>query len=398
MNRRSGITAQTGPGLLTRVIEQSGWEDRAGLRIFPSAFFYPYDVGEPWLRDEEFVTAYAVHHWNDESKGHEGVGVSPSDLLPRGAHDARATAKALTWQVSRGLRHRVEWPAKRRVARLLRKAIAQASTSPSSVSGMPWGDGQVLVSAPLGTRLLCPTEDVSLSPELALYGTYDPGFVDFLARSLWPGMTFVDVGANFGLFTLIGGVKVGRGGRVFAYECNPEVLSFLDRNVEMNWLADRVRIVPKAAHRDDEIRELVVPRDFKGLGSFTRFQEGREDARDEQRFRVACERLDHGLRDVPYVDLMKIDVEVGEAAAIDGAWGLIADQRIGIISLEYRLDVLPAELRDEMERMLTRLTRDHGATFSVPGDPRSIPLDEVHAVAMYPQLLVKFPNATISNP
>ena len=183
--------------------------------------------------------------------------------------------------------------------------------------------------------------------------------------------------------------------RVFAYECNPELIGFLRRNIAMNWFDDRVRLIAKAAHRDDEERLFQVPRDLKMLGSLTRFDGVEAVAGELQEFQVSCERLDVGLAEVPYVDLLKIDVEGGEAAVLDGASRLLDDGKIGVIAMEYRESALREELREEMDKQLTSLAQDRGATFHVPGDPRRIPLDEVLTVFEYTQLLIRFPGASI---
>ena len=288
---------------------------------------------------------------------------------------------------------RVQARAKGRVVRSARRLLP---APPPSLHGIPWGPGEVLVDGPLGTRLLCPTRDISLSPVLALTGTYDPMFVDLLRRRLRPGMTFVDVGANIGLFTIVAASRVGPGGRVFAFECNPELIGFLARNIQMNWLADRVQVIPKAAHRDDEERHFQVPRDQNMLGSLTRFIKGDARTQDLEEFTVACERLDETLADVAYVDLLKIDVEGGEADVLEGASGLLDAGRIGTISLEYRENALREDLREAMEKTLTSLVADRGASLHVPRDARRMSLDEVLTIFDYTQLLIRLPGASIA--
>ena len=232
---------------------------------------------------------------------------------------------------------------------------------PATLHGIPWGPGEVLVATTSGTRLLCPTEDLSLAPELALNGDLRSGIRLLLGTTPTAGMTFVDVGANVGLFTILAASRVGPGGRVFAYECNPELIGFLRRNIAMNWFDDRVRLVAKAAHRDEEERLFQVPRDQKMLGSLTRFDGLEAVAGELQEFQVSCERLDVGLAEVPYIDLLKIDVEGGEAAVLDGASGLLDDGKVGVIAMEYRESALREELREEMEKLLTRLNRERGS-------------------------------------
>ncbi|MEI6396937.1 MAG: FkbM family methyltransferase [Candidatus Taylorbacteria bacterium] len=62
------------------------------------------------------------------------------------------------------------------------------------------------------------------------YSTNDANFINDL---LTDGDTFIDVGANIGHLTLIGGKKVGYG-NVIAIEPNPRIFSFLDKNIKLN--------------------------------------------------------------------------------------------------------------------------------------------------------------------
>jgi FkbM family methyltransferase len=250
------------------------------------------------------------------------------------------------------------------------------------------------VATPLRTQLLVPVQDISIAPEIALRGVYDEPFVDFLARSLRPGMTFVDVGANVGLFTIVASALVGVGGRVFAYECNPGMVECLRSNIRMNWFNDRVVLVPKAAGRDGSPTRFWMSDRVAGLGSTQAGDASNPKDGDVIELEVPTESLDEGLDDVQFVDLLKIDVEGGEAAVLDGARQLLTSQKIGMLSLEFRGDVLTDAAYAEMTEHLVDL-QHRGATFHVPGSRRAIPLDEVLVISHFPQLICRFPNATI---
>jgi FkbM family methyltransferase len=391
-HRRVGINEQTGPGLLTRVVERGGWAHQPGVRIFPPAFFYPYNWDEPWRRHERFPRAYAVHRWRHGWKADAPLRVAPADLVPSGVRSLKALVREGMVFAGREARRHLATPGRRKLKELIKRAVVAAEL-PRAV---PWGPGEVLVQGPLGTFLLCPTDDLSIAPELALRGTYDDRFVRFLQRALRRGMTFVDVGANIGLFTIVAAKLVGPGGRVFSFECNPDLLPWLRRNVRMNWFEDRVEVIPKAAHRDATVHELIVPDDRTGLGSLVRFNDAALDPSAHRRYEVEGERLDIRLAEVDRIDLMKVDVEGGEAAVLDGAVGLLRGNRIGMLSVEFRDDALPGRGRSEMERWLKQLAGHYGGTFHVPDDPRPIPLDEVLTVAHYPQLLVRLPGSRIA--
>jgi FkbM family methyltransferase len=314
-----------------------------------------------------------------------------SDLRPTTLAEAGAGVSALIAAGRAGLRHQarasIVTPLKRAARRYVERAV---STLPRAV---PLGDGTILVSGPLNVRLLCPADDLSLTPELALDGTYGPDFVEFLQRVLRPGMTVVDVGANLGIYTLI---AAQLGCRVHAYECNPEMVDLLERNVAMNWFDDRVVVVRKAAGRLDEPLRFFAPREMRGLGSTAQPLEGRTSRPQSSEITVESERLDVGLAELGFIDLLKIDVEGGETDVLAGAASLLAERRVGMLALEYRLDAVDDLRRTEMEVRLRWLAEGLGASFHLPSRPAPLRLDEVLATAQYPNLLVRFPWSSIS--
>lgn len=75
---------------------------------------------------------------------------------------------------------------------------------------------------------------------------YEPELPWILGR-LGPGDTFVDVGANTGIYTVHAARKVGPTGKVFSVEpCEPAT-KILEKNVENNGLGPTVRIIRAAA-------------------------------------------------------------------------------------------------------------------------------------------------------
>lgn len=273
--------------------------------------------------------------------------------------------------------------------RRLAPVVGAAKEHLLPVRGTYVGDGMMLVRGPMGLRLLCPADDLSLTPELVLHGTYGPDLVRYLRRSLRPGGTVVDVGANLGLYTLIAAACVGPSGRVLAYECNPEMLAVLQRNVAMNWLDDRVEVIPKAASAVAGTATFSKPAEMKGLGSLVAPLAGRTTLADGEEIQVECERLD-SHNEWGFVDLVKIDVEGGEAEVLVGLEGWVSARSVGTMAIEYRSDSLDDRHGEAMRALLERY-ESVGATFSVPGAPRSLSLTNVTAEPMYPNLLIRFP-------
>ena len=141
---------------------------------------------------------------------------------------------------------------------------------------------------------------------------YEPHVTSFLKECLREGMTFVDVGANVGFFTLTAAKKVGK---VIAIECNP-------RNVELIYMS---------LHRNGFDNVTVYPfaiGDTQKLMSFSwGFSNGFVDELakdDDDAFVVQAVTLDSLLRNEPRVDVIKIDIEGSEAKAWQGMQETIA--------------------------------------------------------------------------
>ena len=78
------------------------------------------------------------------------------------------------------------------------------------------------------------------------FGEWEPPLSDWIRRALRPGDVFVDVGANFGWFTLLAARAVAPGGSVVAVEASPDTARRLEEALALNHV-DNVRVVQAAA-------------------------------------------------------------------------------------------------------------------------------------------------------
>jgi FkbM family methyltransferase len=233
------------------------------------------------------------------------------------------------------------------------------------IRAMNWVGGQQL--DPFWTKL--PTDLGSLSfqcdlrdglmREVCFTGRYEPQETAVLRHLLHPGMTFVDVGANWGYFTLIGAHLVGSTGRVLSVEADPRAARTLRANVGRNALQS-VQVYDIAAS--------------DGPGLLT-FQEYEPEARDSgnfgvaqsmgvvsgrRYFKVASRALDDVLDEagVTRVHVMKMDIEGGEARAIAGLRRRLSANLIDCISMEVHPDHL-RDLGSSAPQVIAEL-RGHG--------------------------------------
>lgn len=150
-------------------------------------------------------------------------------------------------------------------------------------------------------------------------GRYEPNEMFAAASILDPGMCFVDVGANEGLFTLLASAVVGSSGRVHAFEPSPRERSRLEANIKLNRLSN-VHVHPVALGSEQRIASLRVSNQAhpgqSTLGGFS-YRETEEAYSVE----VPVQTLDDVVeRERPErIDLIKVDVEGSETAVLRGA-------------------------------------------------------------------------------
>jgi FkbM family methyltransferase len=126
--------------------------------------------------------------------------------------------------------------------------------------------------------------------------------------------TFVDIGANVGLYSLFVAARGGRHANVLAIEPQPGIVERLTFNLRANPQLN-IDIVPvAAADREGEIELLIDTRDSGG----TRLNKGIATPDGGEMVRARCRPLATILREagIAEVDALKIDIEGAEDWAL----------------------------------------------------------------------------------
>ena len=97
-----------------------------------------------------------------------------------------------------------------------------------------------------GLRITCGTAAGQGSFCAVAGAVYEPE-LPWLVGEIKAGDTFVDVGANIGIYSLHAAKKMDGRGRIFAIEPSPEANSLLSRNISSNGFSQIITAVPAAA-------------------------------------------------------------------------------------------------------------------------------------------------------
>lgn len=168
------------------------------------------------------------------------------------------------------------------------------------------------------------------SQQIFVAGCNEPNELTWLAEVLRPGMTFVDAGANEGLFTTLAARCVGATGRVVACEPSSREFARLTRNLQLNSLTNVDALQVALADDEGEASLHIAQNRHAGLNSlgtpcYATAVQGTETVR-LRTLEAVCRELA-----IERVDVMKIDVEGAEAALLRGAEPIIRRDRPAIL-------------------------------------------------------------------
>ena len=150
-------------------------------------------------------------------------------------------------------------------------------------------------------------------------GLSEPETADFVKQFLRPGMTFVDVGAHIGEYTLIAAKVVGVTGSVHAFEPQSSLFPILTKNIEINGFEHVTLNQTAVSDRTGQIEFQVF--DESSVSSIRK-----KTATDKKSniVKVPTISLDEYLSSFNLrADLIKIDVEGAEKLVFQGAYQLL---------------------------------------------------------------------------
>ena len=158
-----------------------------------------------------------------------------------------------------------------------------------------------------------------------------------IERICKPGMSFVDVGAHVGYYTLLAARAVGSSGKVYSFEPEPDNYNLLTHNIEVNHYANVVAI-NKGVSDSEVFTNLYVASLDNGRSSLHSHNMPYSD-----RITIETTSLDTFFEQLgwPQIDLMKIDVEGSE----ESVWSGMKLLRLNYPDLNIVVEYNPALLR-----------------------------------------------------
>jgi FkbM family methyltransferase len=177
------------------------------------------------------------------------------------------------------------------------------------------------------------TRDVGIAGHLMMGRTWEAEVSDFVRRYV-AGTVFLDIGANFGWYSLLAARHGAK--RVHAFEANPELCELLLRTISINGLSNAVNLHEGAVTRGNEqgVVRLKVDLFFVGGATISAKQQSGKGQRFAE-FDVPVLQIDDLHFDTNERYFLKLDIEGAEEQALWGARKFIESTEDVQLLIEY---------------------------------------------------------------
>ncbi|MCF3119313.1 FkbM family methyltransferase [Streptomyces arenae] len=212
-----------------------------------------------------------------------------------------------------------------------------------------------VVDVEFGARFAVDTQDL-IQRYLYLFGGWEPHMTRWLRGRLGAGDVFVDVGANIGVFAVLGSRLVGPTGRVVAVEASPDFHRRLVRHAELNGCANIRAVDAAVSDRRETLTFVLASSRNMGANSIVPYDGDAESTFEREAVPLA-ELLD--ADEIARARVIKIDVEGTEGGVIRGLRPVLDRLRP---DAEIAVEVTPermALLGDSADELLATM-REYG--------------------------------------
>lgn len=196
------------------------------------------------------------------------------------------------------------------------------------------GDHTYLTQLKQGPKIFLDTREMSMTPHIIADGIWESWITEVFVKSVSPGMTVLEIGANCGYYSLLAASLVGPSGRVHAFEPNP----FHHENLLKSKLVNgfhHLHIHPVAlSNRNEELTLFVPAHSIASASIFENVVEKYQQEDSIQPVRVPAVRLSDQLPDLD-ADIVIMDIEGAEPLILDEILNMMIRKSQGKLFMEF---------------------------------------------------------------
>ena len=216
------------------------------------------------------------------------------------------------------------------------------------------GNNTAICRTVFGNKIYVDTRDISLSPHLLLDGMWEAWISEAMTRVIRPTMNCVDLGTNFGWYSVLMASRIGPDGFLIGADANPRMVELCRKSMAVNGFYENSKIHHIAVSDQKGVMEFNTLQSYMGSGSLSDMGDTATQYSDTIiKHTVASNTLD-ALVDGRSIDFMKIDCEGAEPSIVRGGENTLKNPKLQIF-MEYAPAFYKSgeaiEMIDSLERL-----------------------------------------------
>lgn len=213
-----------------------------------------------------------------------------------------------------------------RLPRILSQSFIRERVRPAYL-----GDHRALCTILARYKFFVDTRDIGFATHMLTDGYWEMWLTEFMARTIKDGTFVLDVGANYGYYSVLMADLIGPTGTLIAFEPNPRAAAAAKASLSVNGFGSRSTVMQAAAAQATGTAPFCIPHHEPKNAAMVPQGYSRANA---DVIEVPTVTIDEVCRGKPRVDFIKIDAEGGEYRIYQGMEETIRRDRPMII-LEF---------------------------------------------------------------
>lgn len=181
-----------------------------------------------------------------------------------------------------------------------------------------------------GNKMYVNSQDKVIVPQLLTQGVWEKYETELLSSSVKRGDVILDIGANFGYFSIMAAKLVGNEGKVYAFEPEPDNYQLLIKNIKLNGYTNIIPIQKAVSNRNGKLKLYLDKINWGGSS----FSEDNILPQKEGFIEVETTNLDDFFQNEvkdSRVSFIKLDVEGAEGLVLEGADKILQNNDLKIL-------------------------------------------------------------------
>ncbi len=176
-------------------------------------------------------------------------------------------------------------------------------------------------------------------------GTYEKDLSSATEQLISEGDTVIDVGANFGWYSILMANSVGSKGRVFSYEPNEAIFPTLQQNIKLNNFEDRIKLTKCGIGEKKELAFLAADDSESAIGYFDKSLTEAGQGHSSKGIQIHA--LDELMaKNINKISFIKVDVEGFEPFVIRGAKKIFSADNPPAMLMEFNIEAIERQNLD----------------------------------------------------